>query len=200
MAERLKQNPEEAKALVISYLCEGEPPGGGEGRYVYQDEVRRLLVQAGFADLALDCGWFGGYWAQEPKGLTQEEKEELYLIINNTQGKDNRYGLKEGWRLAKVAIPEILADYSPDLLDARRERVMADIFGLEALKKQLWPADKKWFSLGDSWSFNKENQQVRFWLNPVDKDRYQPGSYSLAELQQWLSDTGPMCSSRLPIY
>lgn len=34
--------------------------------------------------------------------------------------------------------------------------------------------------------------EVRFWLNPVDQQRYAVGWFSLADLIAWLHDTGPV--------
>lgn len=64
----------------------------------------------------------------------------------------------------------------------------ADATGIEAL---LEAADKRWYALAPSW-FDDRKDEVIFYLNPCEQRRYDGGWFTVAELQQWARDEGPV--------
>ena len=57
------------------------------------------------------------------------------------------------------------------------------------VKVALRDQGKEWWSL-ETWQWRDGG--IRFWLNPRDQARYQPGWYSIDELIAWTQDAGPV--------
>lgn len=64
----------------------------------------------------------------------------------------------------------------------------AEATGIEAL---LAAAGKTYHALSPSW-FDEARDELIFYLNPSDQRRYQHGWFTLAELQAWARDAGPV--------
>lgn len=64
----------------------------------------------------------------------------------------------------------------------------ADATGIEEM---LTAAGKKWHALSPSW-FDDQKDEVIFCLNPCEQHRYNHGWFTLAELQQWARNEGPV--------
>ena len=60
---------------------------------------------------------------------------------------------------------------------------------LEEVKTVLSDQSKEWRSL-ERWQWM--DGQIRFWLNPTDQVRYQPGWYTIDELILWSQERGPV--------
>ena len=61
--------------------------------------------------------------------------------------------------------------------------------GLEELKPRLWRAGKDWFSLN---LVRVLGGVPKVWLNPMEQNKYDNGWFTLAELEEWLHDRGPV--------
>lgn len=67
----------------------------------------------------------------------------------------------------------------------KETKALADS-GIEEI---LHRAGKKYFALSPR--LNDKNQ-LTFWLNPYEQDKYNYGSFTLQELKQWANDEGPI--------
>ncbi len=81
--------------------------------------------------------------------------------------------------------------------------MLTQFIQLDELKKSLC-GEHDFITLGDSWGYESErtivddqvmigeNKTVYFYLNPLQQSRYDLGSFTLAELQSWSVDAGPI--------
>lgn len=60
---------------------------------------------------------------------------------------------------------------------------------LEATKRVLEEQGKEWHSL-ERWQWMDGG--IRFWLNPIDQDRYASGWYTIDDLIRWSHNRGPV--------
>lgn len=61
------------------------------------------------------------------------------------------------------------------------------------IEKKLEKAGKRWFALSPSRNEQKEKSKydIRFWLNPMEQNKYNSGWFTVEELEQWANDKGP---------
>lgn len=93
----------------------------------------------------------------------------------------------EGMREARVRrqAEQAAFDNSPDVIQFRSE--------LEEVKRELQSADKNWLSLDRI--ARLENGELRVRLNPSGT-LYNCGWYTIADLQAWVNDKGPIVERR----
>lgn len=87
------------------------------------------------------------------------------------------------------AIPEAIKKmwYDADE-DHHKLKEFVKATGIEELLKN---AGKRWYALSPRWA-NEEKTAVRFWLNPMEQDKYNSCWATVAELTQWAEEKGPI--------
>jgi hypothetical protein len=58
------------------------------------------------------------------------------------------------------------------------------------IQERLDKAGKKYYALSPMWS--KDGKSVEFWLNPRDNNIYNYGKFTVAELDMWINNEGPI--------
>jgi hypothetical protein len=91
-------------------------------------------------------------------------------------------------------VPSELLEQTQRELDEDVER--SAIFKASGIEELLRKAGKQWFSLSQTRWADQKQKTIRVWLNPMDQHRHNCGWYTLEELREWASDTGPILRSR----
>ncbi|MBP7842630.1 hypothetical protein KA017_01360 [Candidatus Woesebacteria bacterium] len=180
---------------VLNYLVDGKNGGSGykEGNIpiVSENELRTLLLKAGYTELALSRCFFGVHSdVKKSKRYPQDQNERILFTLHSK----NRYNMPIN--ITRDAVNEIFTlvhSFKPDLpegKDSLRERVLSELAELDELKKQLQQSGKDFLSLS-KWAFTLDGKII-FWLNPIQQQKYSFGWYSLDDLKGWLNDD-PNC-------
>jgi hypothetical protein len=64
------------------------------------------------------------------------------------------------------------------------------------IEEKIKKADLRYFALSPRWCNDGEKTRTKypivFWLNPHDQHIYNSGWFTVEELEQWISKTGPV--------
>lgn len=86
-------------------------------------------------------------------------------------------------------VPELVRkDVKERDLDQQRLVEAAEATGIA---KKIKNSGKSFFALSPAWA-NEEKTEVRFFLNPAEQRSYNHGWYTVAELEAWTRDEGPI--------
>lgn len=181
-----------AKAELFEYIHKGEKKIIPDERRPYIDDqrVRELLIEAGYTQLGIHCWWCIDDHFKKTKNGPQ-------TAVQFRLEEKNRYGYQPGWH-GVDELPTLMEKNPPDFEEGRdilRARFLKSLDDLQELKKQLDQAGKHWIHLG-TWTYDAENDTIRFLLNPIQQERYEYGWYTLDELRLWLDDKGPVTERR----
>lgn len=214
--EGLMISYEDARAKLVDYIHDGVMDKTLGIRVVGVYELRRLLLDAGYTELAIGR-WFGtsvhkaslrekmksdGFedWQLDERGVCELTQEELERQMSFKLREGNRYGMDVGWHYFSE-LPLLLDSNPPDFeegFDVLRGMLLSEFTELNELKVRLTEEGLGFNSL-KSWHFCPDQTaegsttMLKFLLNPVRGDLYQHGWYSIAELEQWVNRTGPVC-------
>lgn len=93
------------------------------------------------------------------------------------------------YAIASLVPQELLAQTQLELDDElRRRKILAD----SGVKERLRAVGRSWFSLDQTIWFDDTKTSIRVWLNPEAQYKYAGGWFTLEELEQWVTDEGPV--------
>jgi hypothetical protein len=155
-------------------------------------------------------GEFGSAWDSSGFAFRSTDREAVQEIWDALQAKDATVmlGGPDGWNPFGGAgiVIGIKSRFPPEVLDAQYEydkeqyevnKYMADS-GIEELLKD---SGKRWFALRPSRMAKglttkngrkAEPGDICFWLNPMEQHKYNSGWWTLADLQAWAQNKGPV--------
>lgn len=183
---------ETAKVKLFEYIDKGEEEIflGEKRPYINDQKVRELLIEAGYTQLGIQPRWC------YHKGF-KRAKNGPQTAVQFRLGEDNRYGYQPGWH-GVDELPTLMKNNPPDFeegADILRARFLKSLDDFQELKKELIKAGRRWLYL-DAWTYDAEEDIIRFILNPRPPDIYECGTYTIDELRLWLDDQGPVTKRR----
>jgi len=194
---QIEQNGLLPKGRVLEYLQQGERATEIGPSLVLQNHLSKLLLETGYVSLAL--GSWSGYATHAKSEKRQERynfniRDNLHMVVEKGDAVGKKYQLSEGWYEIDT-VSNLVQKFEPDSdLDSLnvRKQILSNFLVLDELKKRLKMAGKTFHTLGNSWSYpTTKDRNLIFLLEPGNQIQYQPGYYTLAQLEQWLEhDTG----------
>ena len=179
------------KGDVLKFLLEGKWGGIGykEGdiKIVGVTELRTILLQAGYTEIALSRAFFGSHTDLTPSKRFPQRQDERFTFSIHTE---NSYGLNVNGRYDGVkAILYIVSNFGPDLPEGKddlREEVLQQLAELVEVKRELKENGKDFISLS-RWAHTLGGEII-FWLNPMQQNIHNSGWFTLDDLKKWAKD------------
>jgi hypothetical protein len=181
---------DDSRIQLLDYLDNGEYSFISGRSLVKEGTVRLLLLRAGYTQLAMGDWWGSHTYVSE----NCNHGNAINFIFKD----DNPYGYEPGWYPIEE-IPRLIEANKPDLAEGKdelRASLLRRFNEFDNLKQQLKEAGKEWFSL-NAWGYSQKNDVIHFLLNPLKQETYEFGWYTFDELEQWLTDQGPIVKQKV---
>jgi hypothetical protein len=162
----------------------------------YRSLPRELTL---YGDQTIMCAWDESHFGILATGDDIEKLKELYQALSEKDavigiGKQLNPFHRAGLVIAIISrLPKETAEkmYQEDK-DYHELLLAVEATGIEAY---LRAAGKRYWGLTPTWA-DKEKRKILFWLNPVERDRYNFGWFNVEDLRQWAEEKGPIVRAR----
>lgn len=165
----------------------------------YLKSELRFMLGAGREVQSTAAAWDSSNFAIVARG---PDKAHLVQLARSFGALDIMAGgmLRELYpRQAGGLVYAIASKVPPELLaavQAQLDETLArtDILRRSGVAERLVAAGRKWFSLSETQWKDESKTDIVVWLNPYDQHRYRSGWFTLSELEEWVTNTGPITS------
>lgn len=199
-ARRVTKLPEYFKLFVkgeFTYLVSARHMSGDDmSKKALDSMVQAYWTSYGENDneITLNTAWDENSFGIAVRG--KEERKHLKLLFeafnNNdaiiTFGHDGNPFSNSGLMLliaSKLPKEYVDSQAAADLNKIKLNKASDKTGIIKRLKK----ADRQYFACSPRWA-NDEKTEVHYWLNPMKQDRYDSGWMTVADLDDWISDSG----------
>lgn len=146
-----------------------------------------------YGDTTLSTGWSDGDFGAF--SIKDDEIKRLREIFSAMQSKDAAIWLGGGGAFENAGLTiGIASRLSKEVVDSwdahdREQFQLQKEFAASGIEDRLRKAGKDWFSLRPQ---RGERGELRVLLNPVDQRNNKWGIYTIADLDAWIRDEGPV--------
>ena len=138
-----------------------------------------------------------GWWDEGTFAFLSPNKQDVQDIADAFEKNDIAIFLGGGGAFKNAGLVISIASRLPEEFKESSKQGDIDYIALQraaiktGIHKKLIKADKQYYALSPKWK-DEDKTELTFWLNPNDQRNVNYGWVSVAELEAWCKDEGPI--------